>query len=263
MDTVLAGQKPPGGALARIHAGKLAAVHFPAFEDAEALSRGVERFQEGSALDANPFSPVFEAYAYGRILDMSDDVIDDYHRQAPLIAAAIDDAFGAGLDGRLNRALGALAAPVPLAVPVNAQGEGYAKATVRRYPVGGLIPPHCELEQLRKPTYADLRTRISQTTLLSYLLVLRAPEAGGDLAVYDLSVDDPRVPEFYSDRRVMHSLREGFTHRLVSLAAGDLLVFDGGRHFHQILPVEGSRPRWTLGGFLAPSRDGQTWYRWS
>ena len=44
---------------------------------------------------------------------------------------------------------------------------------------------------------------------------------------------------------------------------GDLLVFDGGRHFHQILPVVGPRRRWTVGGFMAPTRDRTAWLRWS
>ena len=44
---------------------------------------------------------------------------------------------------------------------------------------------------------------------------------------------------------------------------GDLLVFDAGRHFHRVTPVMGARPRWTLGGFVALSRDGSCFFVWN
>jgi hypothetical protein len=43
---------------------------------------------------------------------------------------------------------------------------------------------------------------------------------------------------------------------------GDLLVFDGGRHYHEVTRVAG-RARWTLGGFLALGRDHRSIYFWS
>jgi hypothetical protein len=47
------------------------------------------------------------------------------------------------------------------------------------------------------------------------------------------------------------------------LAVGDLALFEEGRYYHRVNEVRGSRSRWTMGGFLAPSRDAQTLHYWS
>lgn len=253
----------PAGTLDTIHARDLAGVVLEGVFDAGELQRGVEGILRSSELTPHAFSPRFEAYSYGELLDQSGGDRTRYHHEASLITRVVSESFGEPLVQLLRTSLGALAAPRPLREPRSAGGVVYAPFTVRSYPEGGLIPPHCELEQLRRDSYQDLLPQICTDTLLSFLVMASAPEAGGDLVVYDLDQGDPRVPEFYSDRSVFHSIREGFSHERIPLSTGDLLVFDGGRHFHQILPVVGSRTRWTLGGFMAPSRDRSEWFCWS
>jgi hypothetical protein len=253
----------PAGTLDAIHARDLAGVVIEGVFDADELQRGVEGIKRSTELSPHSFSPRFEAYSYGEILDHSGADRTLYHNEAALITRLVTESFGEPLVQLLGASLGALAAPRPLRSPRSASGVAYAPFTVRSYPEGGLIPPHCELEQLRRDSYADLLPQICADTLLSFLVMVSAPEDGGDLVVYDLDQSDPRVPEFYSDRSVLHSIRNGFAHERIALCTGDLLVFDAGRHFHQILPVVGSRARWTLGGFMAPSRDRSEWFSWS
>ncbi|MEM7038253.1 MAG: hypothetical protein AAF570_14815, partial [Bacteroidota bacterium] len=44
---------------------------------------------------------------------------------------------------------------------------------------------------------------------------------------------------------------------------GDLILFSGGRIWHQVENLSGSRPRITIGGFCARSHDDQSFYFWS
>jgi hypothetical protein len=53
-----------------------------------------------------------------------------------------------------------------------------------------------------------------------------------------------------------------FEHFAVALEAGDLIVFDGGRHYHRVLPNQGESRRWTIGGFLSLSRAGTESWVW-
>lgn len=251
------------GTLDAIHARELAGVVIEGLFDEGELSRGIAGVQRSAELSPHPFSPRFEAYSYGQILDHSGADRTKYHDEATRITRVVTESFGSDFVERLGASLDALAAPHSVREPRSQGGAGYAPFTVRSYPEGGLIPPHCELEQLGRDAYRDLLPQICTDTLLSFLVIASAPESGGDLVVYDLAGDDPRVPDFYSDRSVVHSIRDGFTHQRIPLGTGDLLVFDGGRHFHQILPVIGSRTRWTLGGFMAPTRDRSAWFRWS
>lgn len=253
----------PAGTLDAIHARELAGVVIEGVFDTGALQRGVTGVTGSTDLTKHSFSPRFEAYSYGEILDHSGADRTLYHDQAQVITRVVTESFGESLVEQLRARLGELAAPRPLRQPRAASGVAYAPFTVRSYPEGGLIPPHCELEQLRRESYQDLLPQICTDTLLSFLVMVSAPEAGGDLVVYDLDQTDPRVPDFYSDRSVVHSIRQGFDHERIPLRDGDLLVFDAGRHFHQILPVVGSRPRWTLGGFMAPTPARSEWLCWS
>ena len=46
------------------------------------------------------------------------------------------------------------------------------------------------------------------------------------------------------------ALERDFARKVVELNAGDMVIFDSGRHVHRVSPVVGARPRVTLGGFL-------------
>jgi hypothetical protein len=98
---------------------------------------------------------------------------------------------------------------------------------------------------------------------MSFFTLLARPESGGRLAMYGMTADDfASKPELASGQDAL--IAELATRRRgeIALEAGDTLVLDSGRYFHAVGAVEGARPRWTIGGFLAPSRGGGRAFYW-
>lgn len=215
-------------------------------------------------LAEHPFSVRFEAYSRGIILDHSERDLDDYLREGDALERAVRGcAAGRAILATLDEALSQLHGGGIVEVPRSTGGAAYAAFTVRRYPTGGLIPPHCEREQLGKPSYGELAPSLDGATLLSFLLVLASPRAGGRLVLYELGPDDDGADRVLRERMQVAQKLAGVSHVEVDLREGDLIVFDGGRRYHQILPVEGPVDRWTLGGFIGRSAHDGRVLRWS
>jgi hypothetical protein len=142
-------------------------------------------------------------------------------------------------------------------------GGSYMPATLRRYPPGEEVGPHFELGQLESASYAELRDHIEATTIYSFYVVLAAPERGGELAIYDLRWDDADASRVRSSERPPGPLLGRYEPHLVAAAEGDVLLFDSGRHAHRVLPVGGTRPRWTAGGLLAPAQSRHEVLAWA
>ena len=116
---------------------------------------------------------------------------------------------------------------------------------------------------------AHLAQLVHTQTQLSWFYVLQPPEGGGELVLYDLRWEET-PPAFVRDAgysripfvrdRVLAQTRATMT---VRPAAGDLVVFDGGRIWHSVAGVHGARPRITVGGFFAPRREEATLLFWS
>jgi hypothetical protein len=153
-------------------------------------------------------------------------------------------AIPVALIGGLHEALAALAG-LPVAIPVAPDGRRYAPATLRIFASGAESPLHCDTYR-ELPCLTHLDSIADRQPHLSWYLTLVPPARGGDLVVVDRRHGEPS---------------QGFaqaTH--YAIGAGDLVVFDAGRWFHQISRCEGERR--TLGGFAAPSRDGRRLYAW-
>lgn len=220
---------------------------------------------EARGVVATRFAREFEAFSYGPCLDQSEGDLETYlARVSPFERAVYDAARAAGLE--LEAALGglleALAGARPLARPSARDGRPYALFTVRRLPVGGRIPPHAENEQLLRAPYRELGPELDPTVVLSWYLTLARAERGGELAVYPIAFASLDRASFRHEHSDAEGLVRGAAPHLVAPCAGDLLVFDGGRHVHEVMPVRGERARWTLGGFAARSRDGSKVLAW-
>jgi hypothetical protein len=114
------------------------------------------------------------------------------------------------------------------------------------------------------PAYAHLRDIARMRDSLSYFITAQAPEAGGELFLYDLDWDDtPDDVLALSMGPARDELLERFPGRTIALAAGDMVLFTGGRIWHRVVPVRGERPRVTVGGFVAESHDGAQLFYWS
>jgi hypothetical protein len=136
---------------------------------------------------------------------------------------------------------------------------------VRVLDPGGVVGLHCGNETHAFPPLAELTQIIDPTGEISTLLPLALPESGGDLQVFDVCFGDPLIDEL--DRSLgRDDAHRGLTGRRslrVRPEIGDFALFEEGRHYHRVNEVGGPHARWTMGGFLAPARDGATLHYWS
>lgn len=200
---------------------------------------------------------------YGRALVVSSDR-DEYFAQGDRVRVAVER-HAPGFEAQLSSILGTLAGGATVEPARDATGRSYGAFTVRVLRPGGGIDVHCERETLRFPPMQELAKQLDPSTQLSFYVPLATPEGGGELNVFHLRHGEGPGRALESmDRRSTETLTyvesQGVTRPRPQV--GDLLVFDAGRHFHRVSPVEGGRHRWTMGGFLARSRDGSRIHYW-
>ncbi|MEQ9319054.1 MAG: 2OG-Fe(II) oxygenase [Polyangiaceae bacterium] len=190
-----------------------------------------------------------------------------YHAQAAAFRDALGALFGradGGFEAKVSALLARLGGGRPVFSPPSADGAGqYTPATIRKLPPGCQIPVHCGNFFLESPGYAHLRTQVAVRDQLSYFLPMQTPEAGGELLVYDLTWGDEATPKMTGIDMFDPKAIEAWDHEPFAPAVGELLLFDGGRYFHKVSPVEGSRARWTIGGFVGFTRDHERVVYWS
>ena len=248
----------------RIAAGNLGAAVIPGALPPEACAAWAARLDGGEhPVAPTRFAREFEAWSFGPCLDQSEGDVNGYlARVEPFERALRGAAPGCDVIDRVLAALGRLAAALPIERPAAPDGRPYGLLTLRGLPPGGLIPPHCENEQLPRRAYDALRPRLDTSVLMSFYVTVRPADQGGELSVHDLGVDaiGARV-------RHGHSVLSGEVDRSPAVRLwfepGTLVIFDGGRRFHQVLPVRGARQRWTLGGFAALSSDRSRLFVWA
>lgn len=235
------------------------------FERAE-MERVVSRLEAG----AHGFPRVrmgqqFEAFSLGTGLDLSSEDLFAYFGGVASATRACADLFSDArdLEGRLTDVLTKLGDGRPVEVPCFGDGRPYLGVALHCLPVGGRIPPHCENEQATRKPYRHLRQLLDGVTLMSYYVTLAAAELEGELVVYELAWQEVDHTHFYRGRTRVEDLLRNRPFVRLEPGAGDLLIFDGGRHFHEVAPVAGTKTRWTAGGFLGFSRDGSRIYRWA
>jgi hypothetical protein len=210
------------------------------------------------------FGQQFEAWSYGRGLDRAGQDLTGFFEEVGPFLKQVEEALGevwSPLPWLLQQ-LQAQAGGILLEVPAE-NGRSYLPFTIRELPVGGCLPPHAELEQLRRPPYAHFREQIEPHTLLSWFVTLQAAEVGGELAVWSLRYTELGEAQFHRDHSDPSSLLTGRSCTKIAPEAGDLLIFDGGRNVHAVQTVAGHRSRWTLGGFVAARRGQPGWWAWA
>lgn len=139
----------------------------------------------------------------------------------------------------------------------------YGPATIRIFPPGTEVPPHCGNTMLRETAqYAHLRTLVGRADQLSYFMLINKPDSGGQLVLYDLVWQASNMQNRDSVR-LDYSEVVNRRWQPVRLSAGDLIIFNGGRIYHSVTRIEGKQPRRTIGGFLSFSRDASAIYYYS
>jgi hypothetical protein len=200
---------------------------------------------------------------YGRNLVVTDDP-DEYFDEAARLSAGLASHRSA-YEERVRTLITDLSG-LEVSVPVAPDGRRYAPCTARRLVPGGTIDLHCELETRRFGTMSALSSLADLSAQLSFYAPMVLPDGGGELHVYPLRFEDGEgaaLGRMSRSAPATITWAEGHGVSIPRPRVGDLLVFDAGRHFHRVSRVEGDRARWTIGGFLARSRDGTQLLQWS
>lgn len=238
----------------------------PADFCAEVVAR-LER-RENTFLELS-FQQTYGAHLLGRPVDMSDPSLTQYFRESAEWRDACRKLFSGGPDFEqrieevCRRIGGGRSVQVP---PARAPDEGsYVSSTIRILPPGGTIGVHCGNEAMHRVTYDHLNTMIENLDQLSFFLTLSAPEDGGELVIFSLRHDmiDSTMMNKEGNRCYVDDVIDRYERVTVRPRTGDLLIFDGGRYFHLVSPVQGARTRWTIGGFIGFGRDDKSLYYWS
>jgi hypothetical protein len=146
-----------------------------------------------------------------------------------------------------------------LALP---DGRRFAGCTIRSLPEGQRIIVHNDGRHYQLPVYKDVSAELDTSTCLSFVVLLQAPEAGGEVIIHGLTDADqvPRLANFMPDGE---AIKSRFRSHRVDMDAGDVLVFAAGRFDHHGAPVIGSTPRITLGGFMTLDKDHRRIFYWN
>ncbi|RME21331.1 MAG: hypothetical protein D6798_18395 [Deltaproteobacteria bacterium] len=268
-----------GDTLDRIVAGDILGVVLRGFYGPAEIATILARLESDPQLPpAIPFAPFKDhpdpPYERGLALVSARAELDRYLADAVRQRAFLRRLFDGlpPLEDRLDRVLQTLGGgrPVSLA-PGPTDGTHYTPATLRVLTEGTGIDLHVGLSFLTLPCCRHLCTLIDPQVQCSWFLTLRVAEEGGALVTYGL--DWAQARSTHGDDAIVGDGQVVVTgpaaarlRRLPAVAErpapGDLLVFDGGRWYHEVTATRGG-PRWTLGGFLSWSADHRSILRWA
>ncbi len=255
-----------GHAIEAIFEGDIAGVIVKGAFDPRWMDEVVNRLSDKGGELPSFHPPIFKGFVLGRPLVASDGDLRGYLDDA--------DAFRAGcaeivrdypkIEARLQEMMQALAVERRVEVPSGEDGRSYLAATFRVLIEGDRLPLHYENETFGSPVMESLLPSLDPATLMSFYIPLRVPRSGGEMRLFRLHClngGDSLISDLGGEEEALKHFEErGFVEVLPEI--GDLLVFDGGRWYHDVTPVVGGQ-RWTLGGFLALTAGGSGVRYWS
>ena len=229
------------------------------------MAAAVDRIGRGEVSVPEVHVPVFAGPIYGRPLVTASRDLAEYLDDAALFREGCASIFGSpSVDARIQGVFAALSGGRPASVPCGDDGRPFTAATMRVLLEGDRLPLHTENTTFDHDVMKRLNPSLDRTTLMSYYAPMAVPGGGGELRIYDVEstgegsgiihrMSGEEAARAYFASRWSTVLRPG---------VGDMLLFDGGRHYHEVTPVVG-RPRWTMGGFFAFSADHRALHFWS
>lgn len=161
----------------------------------------------------------------------------------------------------MKKIFSAMSSGRQIEIPTTLSGESYTPMTIRVLTEGGCMGLHFGNGLLQHPACQELSKKIKFEGHFSYFVLLNAPDAGGELVLYDLEWSDTENGMLKEGKPLESVLTEG-KQMPINLGTGDMILFDGSRILHSITPVKGSS-RITIGGFAGLSRDDEKVYYWS
>jgi uncharacterized protein YaiE (UPF0345 family) len=226
-------------------------------------------------LDSKFADAVKGAYTLGENIVFADSSLQQYFDYAAIFRQKCRTLFEGMLDfeALMESMLRSLSGGLTVKIPSGSQGQSYIPATIRKVPTNHEFPIHVGNDFLNSPQSEHLRTIVDVTDQLSFFIPLVLPEAGGELVIYgmewdgeELVFEDTNSNEGYCSR-LYHQSHQVFDQQYGSMTfkpnIGDMMLFDGGRFYHCIVPTVGDRTRITIGGFLAFSKEHDAIYYWS
>jgi len=228
-------------------------------ELATTIRRGVPGLPRATA-------PTFSGGLFGVPLVLSGEDLNDYLVAAEEFRVAIEPLFVSvgGLEARLRDTLAQLAGGRVVEVARAEDGRAYLPASIRVLVAGDSLPIHFENGTKKYDSMRPLLARVDATTIMSFYLTVELPEDGGTLQYFstDCLGDGDRIIGDLGGPEKARAVLGARGYIDVLPGVGDLLVFDGGRNYHLVTEVlRGTR--WTLGGFLALTKEHERVLYWS
>lgn len=203
----------------------------------------------------------------------SKDKLNEYYRGTEVFWNNFSGQFGVDFVGRCKETISKIAGGRTAEIPIGEDGIGsYHPATFKHLVPGkGEFKAHCgNYFHKEFPTfYAHMKAISTIRNQMSYFVMLKPSESGGELTLYDVSWEQAEI------RQTGDTVLEAPDGKLYDLLdtknvkrdylrpnPGDMIVFSGGRIWHKVEVAKGSE-RYTIGGFMSISKDDQSIYLWS
>jgi len=191
--------------------------------------------------------------------------IDAYLESAARHQADADGVFQPDFDAtrEFQKVLGQCAGGRPVAIATNADGRAFVPYTIRRLVDGKQIGIHHDYHY-PLALYKDLAPQLDTTTLVSFVVTLGAPQAGGELFVYAAGPNTPDVPKLPNGFQYdVDAIEKRYHFAKFVMEVGDLFLLASGRCLHRVGKIGGPRARVTMGGFLALDKARERVLFWS
>lgn len=191
--------------------------------------------------------------------------LDSYLDSADRHRSATEGLFDADFNvcDEFRRVLGQFAGGRAVDIAVADDGRQYVPFTIRRLVDGRQIGLHHDYHYPLS-LYSQLAPKLDTRTLISFVVTLRRPEAGGELFVYAVTPDTPDPPKMPNGFQWdLEAVERRFDWTSFETNPGDLFLLASGRCLHRIGKVEGPRARVSMGGFLALDKADSRVLYWS
>lgn len=191
--------------------------------------------------------------------------IDAYLDSAARHRADAAGVFQPGFDAtrEFQQVLGRCAGGRPVEVALSPDGRPFVPYTIRRLVDGKQIGIHHDYHY-PLALYKDLAQQVDTTTLVSFVVTLGAPQAGGELFVYAAGPATPDVPKLPNGFQYdLEAIEKRYNFAKFVMEVGDLFLLASGRCLHRVGKISGPRARVTMGGFLALDKPRERVLFWS
>lgn len=207
------------------------------------------------------FPEEFHSWFYGRNLNLAHPDLEGYFEEAAEFNRQLGELFpeGRGVSGYLTGLMEQMDGGRPFQAPPGFRSsQRYMITTLRCHMQGGHIPAHVDNEFALRRSYRHLRELV-EPPILSIVLALAAADDGGALKIFDFRQDT--AGNFEASGPIEVDTR-GVASVSFRIPEGSAIILDSGRYLHEVTPVIGAAPRWTLCSFMALSREHEAMYCW-